>query len=80
MTNTKLILHMLAEASTRIFLQAVNPKDFDESKKVAKQGRYVAKIAMKKLEAGTGKKVDTALNAKKGLGFDKKELKDKHVE
>ncbi len=64
----------------RIFLQAVNPKDFDESKKVAKQGRYVAKIAMKKLEAGTGKKVDTALNAKKGLGFDKKELKDKHVE
>jgi hypothetical protein len=64
MTNTELILSMLAEASTKDISQAVNPKDFEESKKVAKQGGNVAKVALKELEAKTGKKVVTALNAK----------------
>lgn len=64
MTNTELILNMLAEASTKDISQAVDPKDFEESKKVAKQGGNVAKVAMKELEAKTGKKVVTALNAK----------------
>lgn len=35
MTNTELILNMLAEASTKDISQAVNPKSFDESQKVA---------------------------------------------
>jgi hypothetical protein len=64
MTNTELILNMLAEASTKDISQAVNPKDFDTSKKVAAQGGNVAKVAMKELEAKTGKKVVTAVNAK----------------
>ena len=64
MTNTELILNMLAEASTKDISQAVNPKDFETSKKVAAQGGNVAKVAMKELEAKTGKKVVTALNAK----------------
>lgn len=64
MTNTELILNMLAEASTKDISQAVNPKDFETSKKVAEQGGNVAKVAMKELEAKTGKKVVTALNAK----------------
>ncbi len=64
MTNTELILNMLAEASTKDISQAVNPKDFEESKKVAQQGGNVAKVALKELEAKTGKKVVTALNAK----------------
>jgi len=64
MTNTELILNMLAEASTKDILEAVHPKDFDESKKVAKQGGNVAKVAMKELEAKTGKKVATSQNAK----------------
>jgi hypothetical protein len=64
MTNTELILNMLAEASTKDISQAVNPKDFDESKKVAKQGGNVAKVARIELEAKTGKKVVTNLNAK----------------
>ena len=64
MTNTELILNMLAEASTKDISQAVNPKDFEENKKVAEQGGNVAKVAMKELEAKTGKKVVTALNAK----------------
>src|SRR6266496_5516327 len=64
MTNTELILNMLAEASTKDISAAVNPKDFKESKKVAKQGGNVAKVARKELEARTGKKVVTGLNAK----------------
>ena len=64
MTNTELILNMLAEASTKDISQAVNPDGFEESKKVAMQGGNVAKVAMKELEAKTGKKVVSALNAK----------------
>ncbi len=63
MTNTELILNMLAEASTKDISVATNPKDFEESKKVAKQGGNVAKVARKELEAKTGKKVVTSLNA-----------------
>jgi hypothetical protein len=64
MTNTELILNMLAEASTKDISQATTPKNFEESKKVAQQGGNVAKVAMKELEAKTGKKVVTANNAK----------------
>ncbi len=67
MTNTELILNMLAEASTKDISAAVEPKNFNESKKVAKQGGNVAKVALKELEAKTGKKVVSALNAKKTL-------------
>ena len=71
MTNTELILNMLAEASTKDISVAVNPKGFEASKKVAKQGGNVAKVAMKELEAQTGKKVVTALNAKDALKLNK---------
>lgn len=64
MTNTELILNMLAEASTKDISQAVKPESFEESKKVAKQGGNVAKVALKELEAKTGKKVVSSLNAK----------------
>jgi BRO family, N-terminal domain len=67
MTNTELILNMLAEASTKDISVATNPESFEDSKKVAKQGGHVAKVAMKELEAKTGKKVVTALNAKAAL-------------
>jgi hypothetical protein len=67
MTNTELILNMLAEASTKDISAATNPKDFEESKKVAKQGGNVAKVARMELESKTGKKVVTALNAKDAL-------------
>lgn len=64
MTNTELILNMLAEASTKDISAAVEPKNFEESKKVAKQGGNVAKVALKELEVRTGKKVVSTLNAK----------------
>lgn len=71
MTNTELILNMLAEASTKDISQAVEPKNFTESKKVAQQGGNVAKVARKELEAKTGKKVVSSVSAKKVLGDDK---------
>jgi hypothetical protein len=72
MTNTELILNMLAEASTKDISAATNPETFEDSKNVAKQGGNVAKVAMKELEAQTGKKVVTAINAKSVL----KEIKE----
>lgn len=63
MTNTELILNMLIEASTKDISQATNPKDFEESKKVAKQGSNVTKVALKELESKTGKKVVSYINA-----------------
>lgn len=68
MTNTELILNMLAEASTKDISQATNPQNLDENKTVAKQGGNVAKIAKEELEAKTGNKVVTNLNAKSILG------------
>jgi hypothetical protein len=73
MTNTELILNMLAEASTKDISTATNPESFEENKKVAEQGGNVAKVAMKELESKTGKKVVTALNAKDSL----KQIEDK---
>ena len=67
MTNTELILNMLAEASTKDISAATNPETFKASKKVAKQGGNVANVARKELEARTGKKVVSSLNAKSAL-------------
>jgi hypothetical protein len=72
MTNTELILNMLAEASAKDISQAVNPDTFEENKIVAAQGGNVAKVAREELETKTGKKVVTESNAKSLL-----ELKDK---
>lgn len=55
---------MLAEASAKDISQAVHPETFEESQKVAQQGGNVARVALKELEAKTGKKVVTELNAK----------------
>lgn len=81
MTNTELILNMLAEASAKDISEAVNPNTFEESKKVAKQGGNVAKKARKELEAKTGKKVVTELNAKKlfASGFTRTYEQDKKL-
>jgi hypothetical protein len=69
MTNTELILNMLAEASTKDISQSINPKDFEEGKTVAKQGGNVAKVARKELESKTGKKVVSPISAKKLFGI-----------
>ena len=71
MTNTELILNMLAEASTKDISAAVEPKDFEESKNVAQQGGNVARVALKELESKTGKKVVSTSNAKGVLALEK---------
>jgi hypothetical protein len=76
MTNTELILNMLAEASTKDISKAVNPETFEENKAVAKQGGNVANVARKELEAKTGKKVVSNLNAK-SLASQNKEIDKK---
>ena len=70
MSNTELILNMLAEASTKDISQATNPETYEDSKKVAKQGGNVAKVALKELESKTGNKVVSPLNAIKVLGIE----------
>lgn len=61
--DTELILNMLAEASTKDISEAKQPKNFNQSKTIAKQGGNVAKVAGKELEKRTGKKVISPLNA-----------------
>ncbi|MGE4346098.1 MAG: Bro-N domain-containing protein [Flavobacteriaceae bacterium] len=78
MTNTELILNMLAEASTKDISQATNPETFQDNAKVAFQGGNVAKVARLELEQKTGKKVVTSLNAKISLkGKDVKQIDEK---
>lgn len=75
MTNTDLILNMLAEASVKDISQAVNPETFEDNKIVATQGGNVANVARKELEAKTGKKVVTKINAQSFLGLEDKKNK-----
>ena len=63
MSDTELVLTMLAEASTRDISRAEKPEGFTESKRVAKRGGSVAKVAREALETETGKPVITAQNA-----------------
>lgn len=64
MTNKELVLNMLAELSTKEISETTNPETFPEHEDVAKRGSKIAKEARIKLEAETGKKVVSPLNAK----------------
>jgi len=63
MTNTELILNMLAEAATTDIAKEKNPRGMTETAKVAKQGGGVAKAARVEYELQTGKDVVSPLNA-----------------
>lgn len=64
MTNTELVLNMLAELSTKKISEAQNPESFNGHMEVARKGGSIAKDARLKLEQETGEKVVTPLNAK----------------
>lgn len=66
MTNKELVLNMLAELSTKEISEVTDPESFHEHKQVARQGGEVARNARLELEAKTGKKVISPLNAKDG--------------
>mgnify|MGYP003422997129 FL=1 len=76
MTNLELVLNMLAEATTAEISKEKKPKNLDENKTIAKQGGTIAGNTRKAIEAKTGKKVVSPLNAK-GLkqAVNKKKLK-----
>ena len=63
MSDTELVLTMLAEASTRDISKATKPDGFAENVKVAKRGGNVANVARQQLEAETGLPVTTSQNA-----------------
>ena len=63
MSDTELVLTMLAEASTRDISKETRPEGFSASMDVARQGGEVADVARQALEARTGKPVITEKNA-----------------
>ena len=67
MTNLELVLNMLAEASTTEISKKENPQTLEDNKRVAHSGGKVAGVARKELEARTGQKVVSPVNAKKAL-------------
>ena len=74
MNNLELVLNMLAEATTTEISKEKKPKTFVENKNIANQGGTIAGNTRKEIEAKTGKKLVTKLNAKNILK-DKKKLK-----
>lgn len=67
MTNKELVLNMLAELSTKEISEVTDPDSFQKHKQVAKEGGEVARNARMELEAKTGKKVVSPLNANDGI-------------
>jgi hypothetical protein len=64
MTNTELVLNMLAEVATTDISIARQPEGFDESAVVAEEGAEVAKVARLQIEKGTGRSALNPMNAK----------------
>lgn len=72
MTNTELVLNMLAELSTKRISETTNPETMNEHSNVARQGGEIARNARLELEAKTGENVISPLNAKHGLLLNEK--------
>ncbi len=62
MTNLELVLNMLAEVSTTEISKKEKPDTFDKDRMVARRGGGVARVARKKIESETGKKVISKSN------------------
>jgi hypothetical protein len=71
MTNKELVINMLAELSTKEISEVSNPETMTEHEDIAQRGGNIAREARLKLEAETGKKVVSPLNAKKVLSIEK---------
>ena len=63
MSNTELVLNMLAETTTTEISRAEEPISFEENCDVARRGGTVAGNARKQIEAETGRPVITSMNA-----------------
>jgi hypothetical protein len=76
MTNTELVLNMLAEVAATDIAIVRQPGGFDESAAVAEEGAKAAKVARKQIEKSTGKSAVSKLNAK-NLG--QRPLKERNI-
>ncbi len=65
MTNLELVLNMLAETATTEISDKREPKDFAQSKKIAREGGTIAGNARKQIESKTGRKAITKTRFKK---------------
>ena len=63
-TNIELILNMLAEATTTEISKEKQPKNPNQNREVAQQGGAIAGNTRKEIEAKTGKKIISSMNAK----------------
>lgn len=79
MTNKELVLNMLAELSTKEISEVSQPETFDDHKDIAQRGGGVAREARLKLEAETGQKVVSSLNAKRILQIDNNQKKEENI-
>jgi len=75
MTNLELVLNMLAETATTEISENIEPKSFNENKKVANEGGGIAGNARQQIEGKTGKKVISNYNFRKSQN--QKKLKSK---
>jgi hypothetical protein len=75
-TNTELILNMLAESSATDFAKDDSPQGMAATAKVAKKGGSVAKAAREEYEMQSGKKVVSPLNALKFKALKDEENKE----
>ena len=64
MTNAELVINMLGELATTEISKTENPKGFEESKIVARDGGNIAGNALRELEERTGRKVVSSKNSK----------------
>lgn len=64
MTNLELVLNMLAEATTTEISSEKKPATYEENKTIAQQGGTIAGNTRKEIEAKSGKKIVSNLNAK----------------
>ena len=71
MTNTELVLNMLAEVAATDISFERQPVGLAESATVAAEGAKAAKVAREQIEKSTGKPVISSLNAKSGMTIGK---------
>ena len=72
MTNTELILNMLAESATTDLSREQAPQGYSQSVKIAKKGGSVAKAARDRLESQLGHTVISPAKAADYLPSEKK--------
>ena len=75
MTDLELVINMLAEVTTTAISQQEKPEGFEESRKVAKRGGNVAKVARENAEKELGHPIVSPLNASEKEKLDTKKAK-----